>query len=406
MKPRHCRPRVAGSAASVLIMGAVLQLQLGTSVAAPLPLGSSPVTCGSVITQDTTLTADLVDCPADGLLIGADNIVLNLNGHLIDGVQTGQSQGDADGVDNSAGHDGVTIKNGRVRAFASGVYLDGGARANRILGVNVAQSYVGIDVARSSSNLVRSNVTQHNALGIGLLLARDNRVEGNTALSRDFGIFLDNADGNRVAGNSVRTNTFGDGIDLFRGSKFNTVINNSVLGDSSSAMQINGASYNTISSNFIGNTGPGGGIDLFGGRGNVLEHNYVEGRRNQPGFFLAGSSGNRLEGNTSVRNAIGIALIDGANQNTVVENVTVENTNVGIGVEGTSGTVLSRNVASRNVDSGIVVRDPGTVLTANMATQNGGLGIDAVPDVFDGGGNIAHGNGDPAQCTGVVCSTG
>jgi hypothetical protein len=27
-----------------------------------------------------------------------------------------------------------------------------------------------------------------------------------------------------------------------------------------------------------------------------------------------------------------------------------------------------------------------------------------VPGVFDGGGNRAHGNGNPAQCVGVACS--
>jgi hypothetical protein len=32
---------------------------------------------------------DLTNCTTDGLVIGADNITLDLNGHTIDGVQTG-----------------------------------------------------------------------------------------------------------------------------------------------------------------------------------------------------------------------------------------------------------------------------------------------------------------------------
>ena len=44
------------------------------------------VHCGDVITQDTKLGNDLVDCPADGLVIGADDVTLDLHGHTIDGV--------------------------------------------------------------------------------------------------------------------------------------------------------------------------------------------------------------------------------------------------------------------------------------------------------------------------------
>src|SRR6266702_2939998 len=41
--------------------------------------------CGDTITVDTKLVKDLVDCPNNGIVIGADNITLDLNGHVIDG---------------------------------------------------------------------------------------------------------------------------------------------------------------------------------------------------------------------------------------------------------------------------------------------------------------------------------
>ena len=37
--------------------------------------------CGDMITVDTTLDKDLVDCPNNGIIIGADSITLDLNGH-------------------------------------------------------------------------------------------------------------------------------------------------------------------------------------------------------------------------------------------------------------------------------------------------------------------------------------
>ena len=47
--------------------------------------------CGDVITQDTTLDSDLIDCPGDGVVIGASGITLDLAGHTIDGLPGGRA---------------------------------------------------------------------------------------------------------------------------------------------------------------------------------------------------------------------------------------------------------------------------------------------------------------------------
>jgi hypothetical protein len=76
------------------------------------------VRCGDTITTDTTLDSDLVNCPNNGIVIGADNITLDLNGHTIDGdaAVVDPCAGFCDnGVDNTAGHSGVTIQGGSIR---------------------------------------------------------------------------------------------------------------------------------------------------------------------------------------------------------------------------------------------------------------------------------------------------
>jgi len=55
-------------------------------------------------------------------------------------------------------------------------------------------------------------------------------------------------------------------------------------------------------------------------------------------------------------------------------------------------------------DDGIDVENPPTTLRSNLAIHNEDLGIEAVPSITDGGGNIAFGNGNPIQCTDVGCS--
>ena len=66
-------------------------------------------------------------------------------------------------------------------------------------------------------------------------------------------------------------------------------------------------------------------------------------------------------------------------------------------------TRLAGNLALTAAGDGFDIFTAGTTLTRNRAFANGNLGFEAVAGTIDGGGNLAHGNGDPAQCTGVVC---
>jgi large repetitive protein len=67
--------------------------------------------------------------------------------------------------------------------------------------------------------------------------------------------------------------------------------------------------------------------------------------------------------------------------------------------------VLERNTANRSGHDGIQVDAAGTTVTRNTANFNHYLGIEALSGVIDGGGNSAIGNGNPLQCTNVVCLT-
>src|SRR3989338_10998076 len=77
----------------------------------------SAVGCGDTITEDTVLTEDLLNCSGNGIIIGADNITLDCNGHRIDG------NGDFNGISVSNNVNGVTIKNCNIQEFGYGIYL-------------------------------------------------------------------------------------------------------------------------------------------------------------------------------------------------------------------------------------------------------------------------------------------
>src|SRR6476661_7016586 len=111
---RRCRPLLC----AIVALGA---LSVSTS-----PALARTVSCGDTITANTTLHRDLTNCSGNGLVIGADNIRLDLSGHTIDGnaadevCPVGVDFCD-DGVNNAAGHRGVTIAGGTIQEFDVGV---------------------------------------------------------------------------------------------------------------------------------------------------------------------------------------------------------------------------------------------------------------------------------------------
>ena len=85
--------------------------------------GSAPqaLSCGTVITSSTRLTADVLGCVGDGLVIGADGVTLDLAGHVLSGNAV------EDGTDvgiRVAGRRGVKVINGTVGGFSRGIVFE------------------------------------------------------------------------------------------------------------------------------------------------------------------------------------------------------------------------------------------------------------------------------------------
>ncbi len=74
------------------------------------------MTTNAVLTQDLT-------CTGAGVVVGAPGITIDLKGFTLSGDR---GAGDY-GIDDSAGHDKVTVKNGALRNFGLGVLGDSGA---------------------------------------------------------------------------------------------------------------------------------------------------------------------------------------------------------------------------------------------------------------------------------------
>ena len=137
MKSTHVLPvLIATAAASLVFAGGAGATR------------SKPVACGDTITASVKLDHDLTDCPSNGIVIGADGITLDLNGHTIDGddaLQDCEPGADCDlGVLN-IGHRAVKIKGGAIGEFGVGLVVAAGSDDNRLRDLAVtANEFAGV----------------------------------------------------------------------------------------------------------------------------------------------------------------------------------------------------------------------------------------------------------------------
>ena len=153
----------------------------------------------------------------------------------------------------------------------------------------------------------------------------------------------------------------------------------------------------------------GAGIIVGPGDRNVIAHNSI--LRADDSIAIENGRGNLVAGNVvarprgeGIRLGIGAPPIGGAD-NVVRRNLVRRASDDGFLVTKNDGhSLLRRNVAVAAGDDGFDVRGHSTKVERNRSFHNGDLGIAAVRGTIDGGGNKAHGNGDPIQCLHIVCS--
>ncbi len=368
---------------------AVAALVIAATAAGGAPAEASHVECGDEVTVDTTLDSNLVNCPNHGLVIGADDITLDLAGHRIDGDGAPAVGCDPEiefcdiGVWND-GHDGVTIKDGLVQEFDSGVGV-GDARKNRVLRISSRrQVFFGAVFFGSARSLIRGGTFSHNIPpegdGIGVFGCRHIRVVDNEIGTNEGpGIHLGEASKNVVKDNTFTRN---HPSVLIEGNA-NQISGNRIVGGAGVLMGV--GDRNVITDNHVSRALDS--IAIEDGHRNLVARNLVAHARGDQGISLG----------------INLPPIGGGG-NIVRENRVENSGEDGFRVAAEdSNSLLRRNVAIGAGDDGFSIKGHATRLIGNRALRNGDLGIDALPSSIDGGGNVARQNGDARQCTNVNC---
>jgi Right handed beta helix region len=375
--------------------------------------------CGQTITADTHLHADLIDCPASGLVVGADHVTLDLNGHTIAGDGSANPEDTPDvGVDLGS-HSDVTVRNGSVRGFDHGVAAAGG---DRVAITDVAaddNTLSGVLLQGGDRDaLIHVEAMRNGRRGIRLEDVADSRIADSRVGANTFNqiaVFGGDRDrfdhdvitdapteaGLRVADASGdvidHLTVLRDSAGIIVGGERNLVSHN-VLRYDGDAVIVDGANnrvaYNHISDLLHFGSGEdaicGIGVSFEGGIGNTAEHNLIE-RTCNYGVRADGYSDEGIRDTVIRDNIIRYAPTFG---------IAVNAEDAGLVIN----TLVERNIVLHSGDDGIHAASPATTITANHADFNGGYGIAAVSGVTDSGGNHARGNANSPQCLNVFCA--
>jgi nitrous oxidase accessory protein NosD len=275
----------------LLASGAVLAAAGFASAASATAAPNAPIACGTVVTSDVRLRADLLDCEGSALVIGASGVTIDLAGHLIDGTGSGA------GIDNSAGHDDISITDGTIRGFLFGVELfqASGARLDRL---SVESNVDGVKIARSDAvDVKRVTVTDSVGPGIEVTFSERVVVRRSTVAGSGLGGIVDRFNSDTgYERNHLRGNT-GPGLTLDRTGRA-AVERNHVAGNDSDGIELSSVDdARLIRNDVVANNGNGISIDR---PGNTLTRNHANANQGlgiaAPDGTIDGG-GNRATGN-------------------------------------------------------------------------------------------------------------
>jgi len=382
---------------AVTFVGALLMVP--TVLAGSASAVEAVVSCGAVITENTTLAADVGPCPGKGIRIDADNITLNLNGHKVLGNPQVRVSPDKAGI-LLRNVNGVTVKNGIVEGFDAGVSIIGG-----------------------SSNAVRQ-VTAQNNVNYRLVTGRDASAEDFDPENGPFctlgdGITMYNSTKNVVRNNVVTGNGPYSGISLVGRSTRNVVSNNEVL-DNDLVNQPPSGAGRTVCGGLVGELGPlgrlvqdvGVRIEGPGAQHNVVADNQIRRSalagvmvtafRNE--FPMANNGFNQILNNSISQTGLRTQQIQNFYDEYHSSGIFLHNAGT-TAVSLSYGNTIAGNNSSNNFGGGIEVVGPfpgsgevgvgGNTIVGNVANNNVLDGIILAEGTIDTtvAGNKAHGNG-------------
>jgi parallel beta-helix repeat protein len=211
------------------------------------PLATSP-SCGQVVTTNVVLSANLICTETDGIIVGADSIKIDLNGHTITGPDVTPDEATTPAVKDSSkvgimvpNHNNVQIVDGNRRIPSRCEYR---CQNLEISGVTSKDNQIGIFKAGASVIKTKLSTIMNNQIGFAGHSTQQSEIANNIVFNNDLaGITLVNSDNARISLNSITESQ--NGIYVDNQSNDNFVFFNNVLMNTIDVNNANGLPVNT-----------------------------------------------------------------------------------------------------------------------------------------------------------------
>jgi parallel beta-helix repeat protein len=261
--------------------------------------------------------------PPTANLTTYDNVTYTFTGHNHDSIVVERDHIVVDGADYTLQGDGaytsrgidltdrtnVTVQNTHINNFSCGLWLNG-----------------------SSGIRISGNTLTNHQDGVSLDSSFGNIVSGNNVTANDFdGIYLRASHGNLISGNTITNND--DGVELYISS------NNTIAGNTMKNRRTGVVLYACPNNRVHDNTLTNDGFLFHGSDQNAVANNTINGK---PLVYLEGVSNYTVTGNAGQ-----VVLVRCEYMR--VENLTLSNTCVGITLDWTSHSNISRNTVTAHL---------------------------------------------------------
>jgi nitrous oxidase accessory protein NosD len=245
--------------ATILTLAAVsgLAIQSSTQMThAQAPTLTSSPACGQVVKGNVTLTADL-NCPGDGLIVGADDAVIDLAGYSITGTGPDSSKVGIV-VPNS---DGVqVIGPGAIREFQAGILITGSDDTS-VKRTTFDGNKIAVFMTGTTNTVVEQNMIGPNSIGVAAHSSDLVDVHANLMSTNNLaGVTFVNTDKSIIWANSVggsANGIFTDAQSSKNEMKFNNVLGNTLDINNADGLALN-INENTYEKNNCNTSNPVG----------------------------------------------------------------------------------------------------------------------------------------------------
>ncbi len=189
------------------------------------PIGEIHPACGQIVQGNVKLISNLI-CKSDGLIVGANNTIIDMNGFSLKGPGINSNKV---GIMVGGQHNVTISGNGIITGFQSGIYLSG---SNDVFAheININNNKVAFYLTGAQNSEITNNMVNNNTIGVALHSSDGAKIKYNQLSQNKLsGVTLINTANTLISGNNILNTTNGIFVDTqssLNDVDFNNVFNN------------------------------------------------------------------------------------------------------------------------------------------------------------------------------------